>query len=91
MLILNYKKFETVEKLLKLNKTDPSSVSGLTFSAGGSRMLTSTSLEEFSPVNIKYIFKFLFLVCVKDKSCVKQQQLIWGFSVGTLGFNLAFS
>lgn len=85
MLILNYKKFETVEKLLKLNTTDPSSVSGLTSSTRGSRMLASTSLEEFNPVNIKYIFKFLFLVCVKGKSCKKQWQLTWGFSVGTFG------
>lgn len=72
MLILNYKKFEIVEKLLKLNTTDPSSVSGLTSSTRGSRMLASTSLEEFNPVNIKYIYKFLFLVCVKGKSCEKQ-------------------
>lgn len=85
MLILNQKKFETVEKLLKLNTTDSTSGSGLTSSTRASRMLTSTYLKEFSPVNIKYIFKSVFLVCVKDKSCVKQQQLTWGFSVGTLG------
>lgn len=50
-------------------------------------MLTSTYLKEFSPVNIKHIFKFVFLVCVKDKSCVKQQQLNGAF-LWDLGLDL---